>query len=338
MKNSTGGFTNKIKWSLYSLKIKIFKPLRKHKKSMSIKTKDSIFLFFFLLFPMAQFIIFYIVLNANSLLMAFKKYDFFGSSVSCGFENFKEIVYLIFKDGYEGEFLNHYQMVRMIKNSAIQMGLSLGIMLPINVVSAYVIFKKVPFSNFLKVILFLPNLIPCMVFVINAKLFINRGLPSFIPGLDLLNQAKTSSFWTVLVFGAWMTFASGLIIYLSAMASIPQDVLEYGQLEPLSSFKELVYIVIPLIFPTIVTYVVVGIANFFINAGYFFAFYSGSIYPTIYDNLGYYFFVQVASNNEFLGKTRFGFAAAGGILFTFVVAPITFIVKFLLEKFGPSEE
>lgn len=339
MKDTNRNIFKKIKWFFYDIKVALFKS-GEHKSAnkISAKAKEKTFLFFFLLFPIAQFLIFYVALNFNSFLLAFKKFDMSGKATFSGFENFKEVLCLIFVKGYKGEFLQHFEMVRMIKNSAIQTALSLFVMLPVNIICAYVVFKKVPFSGAIKVLLFMPNLIPSMVFVINAKAFITKGLPIIFEGLDLLNTANVSSFWTVLIFGLWMSFAGGMIIYLSAMASVPKEILEYGQLEPMSSFTELVKVIVPLIYPTIITYVLVGVANFFIAQGYYFSFFSGSIYAKLYDNLGYYFFVQVAANDEFIGKTRFGFAAAGGILFTMIVAPITFLVKYLMEKFGPSED
>ena len=44
-------------------------------KRNSVKRKNSVFLFFFLLFPVVQFIIFYIGVNINSILLAFQEYD-----------------------------------------------------------------------------------------------------------------------------------------------------------------------------------------------------------------------------------------------------------------------
>ncbi len=322
---------NKLKWQLYSLKIAVFKPSKKEKKdtTMSAKRKEGIFLFLFLLFPMVQFLIFYVALNLNSILLAFKTYDKVSDTFSFAlFANFADVI--------EDIFVTKELMVA-VKNSAIQAGLSLFIMLPINIITAYVVFKKVPFAGFLKVILFMPNLLSAMVFVINARVIIVDAFPIiFNFDKNLLTSADTA-FYTVLLFGAWMGFAGGLVVYLSAMCSISQDVLEYGELEPLSSFRELTSIIIPMIFPTVVTYIVVGIGNFFINQGYFFSFFGGNATRyTPYDTLGYVFFTKVAGDEA--TYAQYTYAAAGGILFTLIVAPITVITKSLLEKYGPSED
>ena len=321
---------DKIKWGLYSLKIAIFKPSNKQKTTttMTAKKKEKIFIFLFLLFPMVQFLIFYVALNFNSILLAFQEYDQTAQVYRIiGFKNFLDV----FSDIFVTK-----KLVPAIKNSAIQSFFALIIRLPLNVITAYVVFKKVPFSGFLKVMLFMPNLISSMAFVINARVLLANGMNQLF-GYSLIDPLDMRGFWSVLLFGEWMGFAGGLIVYLSAMASIPKEILEYGELEPLSTFKELTQVVVPLIFPTIVTYVVVGIANFFINAGYFFSFYSGGANKeTLYDTLGYYFFVKVAAPDA--TPAHYNYAAAGGILFTLIVAPATLVTKWALEKYGPSED
>ncbi len=331
MKRERTSALNRVKWFFYDLKVKIFgggksKPPRPHNK----KAGQSVFLFFFMLLPILQFLIFYVGVNVNSLKLAFQKYD--GTKyVFAGVENFGAVLKAIFTEGGE--------LVRPLKNSAIQFAVGLLIGMPLQVMVAYVIFKEVPLSEFYKVMLFLPNIISSLVFVICVRMIVQKGFPIIFnkPGMNLLSQLNSSSFYTVLIFGLWMNFAGGLIIYLSAMCGISKDVIEYGQLEDMSSFQEFWYVVLPSIFPTIVTYIVVAIAGFFTNYGHFYSFFGGEGRgEKPFDTLGYYFFVKVVGDNVTLYD--YPFAAAGGILFTIVVAPITLLTKHLLEKYGPSED
>ena len=152
----------------------------------------------------------------------------------------------------------------------------------------------------------------------------------------MLDKYTDAAFWTVLIYSFWHGFAGGLIIYLGAMSSISVDVIEYGKLEPLSSLRELWSIVIPLIFPTITTYIVVSIAGFFTNQGAYFSFFGSAAGPMKYDTLGYVFFTKIARDSATVAD--YPYASAGGLLFTLIIAPITITVKSLLEKYGPSEE
>ncbi len=327
---------NKIKWFFYDLNVKLFGRKRKKIKSLSSKNKSqTIFLITLLAFPLIQFAVFYFGVNFNSILLAFQKYEN-GSYIFAGFENFSKV--------FDNIFVNA-SLVTAIKNSTIQFLLGLIIGMPIQIMVAYAVYKKVPFSGFLKIMLFLPQMISAMVFVNCAEYLLKYGLPQIFPSLtnvNLLDTSTQSSFTTVLIFGFWMTFAGGLVVYLGAMSSIPQEIMEYGELERLSSIKELWYIVVPMIFPTITTYVVVAFAGFFTNQGFFFSFFGGDAgaESTYYDTLGYVFFVKVAGDGKGTQSTLqyYPYAAASGLLFTILCTPLTVGVKTLLEKFGPKEE
>lgn len=302
-------------------------PSAKKHKVLSKKGSQSRFLFFFLLYPVIQFLIFYIGVNFNSILLAFKDYNTVTATYSfAGFVNFGEIIQDLFVNG---------NLTLALQNSLIQFVVTFFIGIPVSVIVSYGVYKKIPFAGFFKVMLFMPNMINGMVFVICGENIINYGFPIIFGegASELLYVLNPSSFYTVLVFGFWMQFAGSLVVYLGAMSSIPQEVMEYGKLERLSSMRELFSIVVPLIFPTITTYVVVGIAGFFTNYGFFYSFFQGS--SGAFDTLGYVFFVKVADATS---MDTYPYAAAGGLLFTFVLTPITLSVKALLEKFGPSEE
>lgn len=326
---------NGVKWFFYDVKVKMFGKMEKNKKPKAYNKKlgQNVFLFFFLLFPIVQFLIFYVGVAANTLKLAFQVYLPEKQAYTFSFATFANV----FK-----EFFVNGEMSLLIKNSATQFAVGLFIGMPLQIMVAYVVFKEVPLANAYKVILFMPNIISSLVFVMCGRAFIQKGLPVLFnnPDLLLLDRYSPSSFYTVLVFGMWMNFAGGLIIYLSAMCSISKDVMEYGELENMSSFKEFWYVVLPSIFPTIVTYIIVAIAAFFTNYGHFYSFYGGEGgAKQEFSTLGFYFFVKVAGGrNTMPDKADFPFVSAAGILFTAIVAPITLVTKHLLEKYGPSED
>lgn len=322
---------SKIRWAMYGLSVKLFGNKKTKTKLDSNKSrafKKNIFLFFFLLFPIAQFIVFYIGVNINSILLAFKSFEG-GKWVFCGFDNFKEVWNDLFVNG---------RLNIAVQNSTIQFALSFFVGIPLHIVVAFVMFRGVPGSKFLRFALFLPNMISSLVFVICFRYIANDALPLItgIEELRILRSSQPSSFYTVLLFGFWLGFSGGLIIYLGAMSSISTDVIEYCQLENMSSLRLLWSIIIPLIFPTIITYIVVGMAGFFTNYGHFHSFFgaSGKNSSPPYETLGYVFFVTIARDSATVAD--YPYAAAGGLMFTSVVAPITVSVKYLLEKYGPG--
>lgn len=299
----------------------------KRRGLQAAKKKQNLFLFFFLLFPMVQFSVFYVGVNFNSFLLAFQSFEG-GKSFFSGFENFR----LVLNDIFVAKTFN-----TALINSLIQFALSLFLALPLQVIIAYAVFKKIPGSGFFKIMLFMPSMISSIVFVLCARVLITDGFPILFgkPEMNLLNPFEKPSFYTVLGFGYWFDLAGGLIIYLGAMASISQDVLEYGRLENLSSFQELIHVVIPAIFPTITTYILITFTSFFAGYGHLFSFYGdGGNKP--YDTLGLIFFLKVSRSTA--SQSDLSYAAAGGILFTLIIAPATVLVRSLLEKYGPSED
>ena len=119
------------------------------------------------------------------------------------------------------------------------------------------------------------------------------------------------------------------------MTQIDDSILEAGQIDGVGNmFQELWYLILPLIFPTISTFLITGVAAIFVNAGSLPTFYMYSA-PTSAANIGYLYWRDVANSSSYAG---YPMLAAGGLLMTCFVAPLTMLVRWLLEKFGPTTE
>lgn len=334
MKNHNEPLKNRVKWALYDFKVWCFNKLRGNRKRKEINLKasskrESVFLFTFLLIPLTLFVVFYFGVNFNSFLLAFQRLDE-GKKAFVGFENFGQVLSDVFVEK---------TLSTAIRNSLIQSGIYLFLATPLQIAISYSLFKKIPFHGFFKIMLFLPTMVSSMVFIMCARALIVNGFPQIVgdPTLNLLDPYKDTSFWTVLIFGLWMDFAGQMIITLGAMARVSPDVLEYAKLENLSSIKELWYVVIPSIFPTLVTFITIQLASFFTSYGHFYSFFGEGIsLKQPYETLGLVFFLKVARSSSTLNDQSY--AAAAGLMFTAVLAPVTICIKTLLEKYGPSED
>ena len=297
------------------------------------KRKKALFLISFLAFPVIQFCIFYIGVNINTVVLSFQEYDIdAGKYTFAGFTNYATVIRDIFVNG---------TLTIAIRNSTIQFFVNLIIALPLHVFVAYCVWKKLPFSEVFKVILFLPSMVSGTVFVMIVRYLLDYGVPALFDVPTPLNAMTFDGFKTILIYDLWIGFAGGMVVYLGAMSNISEDVVEYGKLENLNTFQEFIYLVVPSIFPTITTYLVASIAGFFTNYGSAYTFFGGSASSNAFHTLGYHFFVKVAgigSGSDLSSQANYPYAAAGGFLFTVVVAPITLLVKWLLEKYGPSDE
>ena len=150
-----------VKWFFYDVKVKLFGRSGKNKKPKAYNKKagQNVFLFFFLLFPIAQFLIFYVGVAANTLKLAFQVWDPDNQTYFFSMQTFARAF---------NEFFVTGEMSVLIRNSAIQFATGLFIGMPLQIMVAYVVFKQVPLSNVFKVILFMPNIVSSLVFVMCA--------------------------------------------------------------------------------------------------------------------------------------------------------------------------
>ncbi len=100
------------------------------------------------------------------------------------------------------------------------------------------------------------------------------------------------------------------------------------------ALREFFYIIIPSIYPTIVTFIVVGVAGIFTHQMNLYSFYGTSAAAELY-TFGYYLYVHTKVATSY---ADFPELSALGIVLTVVAVAMTMTVKYLLEKFGPSTD
>jgi ABC-type sugar transport system permease subunit len=192
----------------------------------------------------------------------------------------------------------------------------------------------VPGSGFFRVILFLPSIISSLVVSLMFRYFVEVALAQLI-GRNLLGD-KATSFATMVFYCVWAGFGSAILIYTSAMSKIDESIVEYGELEGMTLLQEFWYVTLPLVYPTFTIFMVSGIAALFTNQASLFNFYGTGAKPHM-QTLGYIFFVKIMKS-EAVSYAQYPYASAAGLLFTIVATPVTLVVKWALEKYGPSTD
>lgn len=329
---SGGSPLTAVKDFLYDVSVKLHRPNRKKQRTMAAGNRSAlIFYICILALPVLQLCIFYIGINVNTLKLAFQRFDYAsGKYIFNGLENFKEFI-----NNLKGLTVLQYA----VKNSGILYLVGLVIGLPLNLIFSYFLYKKVPLSKLFRVVLFLPQILSSIVMSLMFVYFVERGIPAiaemFGKTLPSLLGKKDTTFPLIVFFCIWSGFGTQIIIYSTAMSGVDESLIEVGKLEGINGFQEFLRIVLPLIYPTITTFLVVGIAGFFTNQASLYNIY-GQNAPEYTQTIGYYLFVQVVGSNATLAD--YPRASAAGILFTLIAAPLTLLVKYLLEKYGPSTE
>lgn len=284
-------------------------------------------------YPMLLFIVFYLVCNFGSLVMAFQKRDFLGNVTGwVGFANFTKFV----KDIAETELMS-----TALKNTCLMYGTDLLIVLPLQLLFSYYLFRKIPGHKAIRFIVMLPSIISGFVVCLVFKKFVEGALPSMMKNLfgmktfpNLISEVKYT-FKTVLFYNVWMSFTTALVMYSNAMNQVSDEILESGKIDGVEGgLQEMFYLVLPMIFPTITTFLITGFSAFLSMSGPLVAFFKFNAPQSSY-TLGYFFYIQVAGSSS---QIMYPYLAAGGLIMTIIMAPLTFLLKYVLEKYGPGTE
>jgi ABC-type sugar transport system permease subunit len=258
--------------------------------------------------------------------LGFQEYSFDqGTYIFVGFDNFAKI----FRD-----FKSELMLSSSIKNS-----LTLFIWTFIfgsfgAVLFSYYIYKKNVGSELFKIVLYLPHILGSVVVVIMYEHFVERAIPTMFGNnmLGLLSNSATRR-TTIIFFAIYMSFGPRVLVYTSAMSGSSESIIESAQLDGITPMKELIFIVLPSIWSTFVTFMVSSVIGIFTHQMALVTFYGMDAPPALY-TFGYYLYrgAKVGTNVEY------PYLAAMGLMLTAVAVPMTFLVRWGLKKLGPSKD
>ncbi len=308
----------------------------KQKSGMSAEKRNNlIFYICFMAIPIAQFAIFYIGVNFQSILMAFQSFDNVTEKTTwIGLANIWEEI---------KKFMEHDGLVTL-KNSLILFLVKLGIGTPLGLLFSYYIYKKFRWYSFYRVMLFIPSIVPSIVLVLMFKymgLYVWPQLVGAVTGADpttITGLFSVEKAWgSLLFYNIWVSFGTTVLLYVDAMTNISPDVVEAAELDGATGIKEFFYITLPSAYPTVVTFIIINIANFFIDQAHIFSYFSYSPIPGT-ETVGYQLYKEIYYATKNSNYAAYRPLAARGIVLTLVTVPVTLVVRWLLNKVGPSEE
>lgn len=82
-------------------------------------------------------------------------------------------------------------------------------------------------------------------------------------------------------------------------------------------------------------FLITGVASIFVNQINLYSFYGGTAHASV-QTFGYYLYMATKQADGDYGS--YPRLAAFGLILTAVAIPLTLLVRWLLEKFGPSED
>lgn len=181
----------------------------------------------------------------------------------------------------------------------------------------------------------MPTIVSSVVMVLLFKYFAESAVPSFVQEVfnikisGLLADAKTS-FGAIVFYNLLCGFGSNILLYTGAMSSIPDSVIEGAQIDGVNSIQELLFVVFPMIYSTIITLFIANIAVIFTNQLNIYTLFGYSSEARNY-TLGYFLF---RGTTEAV-KSEYPYYSAIGVLLTAVMGPLVILIRKLLLKFDP---
>lgn len=306
------------------------------KKVMRRSAKlDNLFCISFLALFLIQWAIFWVYANFNSAAMAFMRYDrirgehvFFTAAHL--FDNFKLVFTTIASSS--GTYVTNGVIMHLI---------STVVCLPVSYMIAYIIYKKLPASGFFQVVLYLPVILSGLVTTLLFKHIIESGLYGFWERyfgktLPHLFSDPRYNWWIVAVYIIFFGLPGSLLINLGSMSRVPKELIEYGELEGISLFREFILITLPMIFPVLQVQCLGLFTGFFTAQGPLFTLYRDAA-PENLKTFGYYMFVSVYSGSAD-AQSMFGFNSAANLMIGLVAIPIVQGTKILFDKLDPGAE
>ena len=297
------------------------------------RKKELRFVLLMVALPLIQFLVFWVYVNFNSILMGFQD-----AEGGWTFANFEQFV-IDFEKGL---------ISQAIVNSLINLAVAELITLPLVVVLSYLMYKKCYGSTFFRVLFYLPSLISAVVMTsLFASLVTPVGSDSG-PILTILQDlgveisekvynngllgTDETAFFTIMIYCVWTGVGVNLVLLSGALARAPQDLFEAAKIDGAGMFAEFRYVVVPILWPTITTLFIFNLAGCF-------TMYMPVMLLTGGDQntmtVGYFIIANTISRSS---AGTLGYPAAVGLIFTAVTMPVILLVKWGFNKISEAIE
>jgi ABC-type sugar transport system permease subunit len=304
-------------------------------KKPKIDKGDLLFYCAFLAWPVLQFCVFYIGVNFNSVLLSFRfnELNETGTELITRYwtlESYKEAWEMLwYGDGkrYIAFTLKAYLTTNIIS-------------VPLGLLFAYYIFKKLAGWSAFRVVLFLPSILSGVVVGLIYR-YLFAGLKLVI-GVNLMDPVDGNLFLVLMFYNVWISFGTNVLMYSNKMSSISDEIIESAHLDGAVGIKEFWYIVLPLTYSTLSVFLITGVASMFVHQYGVIEMFNWAADDSI-KSIGFWFFAQANQYKKMLSLNDISAAglptlAAMGIIMTIITVPIALTVRWALEKYGPSEE
>ncbi|MDE5896584.1 MAG: ABC transporter permease subunit, partial [Clostridia bacterium] len=227
------------------------------------------------------------------------------------------------------------EMLRRLMNSLIVYACRLCVGTVLALFFSYYIYKEFVGSKFFRYMLMLPAFISPVVLVMIYMYVVDRAIPALFQTPSAFAGTAGMQLFVVILYQTFAGFGMGVLMYSNAMSRVPVSVIEYGKLEGISPIREFFSIVLPLIYPTLETFLIIGLSAVFTDQANLFTFFNeNASYPI--QTIGYWLYKEVFSSKATMSS--YPYMSAAGLVFTAITIPIVMIARYFLNKLDKEVE
>ena len=310
------------------------KKLKAKGSNKAMQSGATIFVIAILSVPIIQWIIFWFGVNINSFRLAFRR-ELLNGEIVWDFMNFKELEYAF--QSIKNPLLAQGNILFAFRNTMIYFGISTFVMMPLSLIVAFFIYKQIQGYKVFRIAFYLPAVIPSIIMVeaygsiVDGNGFLNMLCDELVPIEGILSTRETA-LTGVIVYMIWTGLTTNVLLFTGGMSRIPVEILEAAKLDGCGPGREVVSLIIPLIWPTLSTQIILAFTSMFSAGGPILLLTHGGS-GTI--NIAFWLFSKLRGSSGMdtsADSITGGIVSAMGLVFTCISVPIILFVRWLAGK------
>lgn len=206
------------------------------KKSMGFATGLAL-----LLLPFVIYSIFFIYPMFYTVFLSFTKWNGIAAvkKIFIGLDNYKQL-------------LSQKVFWHSLFNSLAFIIVSLGVIFPISFTLALIVSKKSKVNGILRTIYYIPTLLPMTatgmmwMFMLAHNGGVINTMIQYLGGggKDWLGD-RNLAIWIVALVNAWMFVGSNMLLFITGLTGIPNDIIEASIVDGATGFQQIIHIILP---------------------------------------------------------------------------------------------
>lgn len=299
--------------------------IKKRSRRKKLSVSATIFLVVMMAYPIFEFLVSWIFVKFNSMLLAFQLPTGEWSLLS-----FKAV----FLEMFDPEAT--FSLKVSIRNTFLWLSMDI-VMLFFHYCIAYFFYRRIKGTRVFQIVFYLPGILSSVVLVTVFKNFILtsgplgdilraigvENVPQLLADVDYANK-------TVMFYRFWVGWGGHMLLLGGALARVPLEVIESARIDGVGMFREMFQIIFPMIWSSFSTMIILLFTGIFGVSDTLLLLTSGYNGTT---TVGYWIFHRT----YFDGPSAYNMVSAAGLLFTVIGAAIAMFIRWLVERIPAVE-